>query len=269
MPGGTQPTGTLNLIQITDTHLYADPERRLLGLSTLESLRAVLAQVRDEQVTPDLVLATGDLVHDASAAGYRRVAEELRTLNAPIYGLPGNHDVPKSMCQHLEDHGVSCAGELRLGGWQILLLDSVIPGEEGGRIGDAELQRLKAALDDGEGHVLICLHHQPLPVGSAWIDTMAVDNGDAFFDVIDSCNRVRGVLWGHIHQEYDGWHKQVRLLASPSTCVQFTPGTDDFQVDTAPPGYRHLALLPNGIIETSVKRLPAYPEGLDLASVGY
>lgn len=263
------PAGTLNLIQITDTHLYADPERRLLGLSTLESLRQVLDQVRIEHAPPDLVLATGDLVHDASAAGYRRAAEELRTLGAPVFGLPGNHDIPDAMCTHLEAHGVSCAGELRLGGWQILLLDSVIPGEEGGRLAPNELARLEKALREGDGHVLVCLHHQPVKVGSAWIDTMALENSDAFFELIDACPRVRGVLWGHIHQEFDQQRGDVRLLASPSTCVQFTPGVDDFQVDMSPPGYRHLALLPDGRIHTRVSRLAAYPEGLDLASVGY
>jgi len=269
LPGGDLPAGTLHLIQVTDTHLYADPDRRLLGLSTLESLRQVLAQIGAEQPKPDLVLATGDLVHDASPAGYRRAAEELRSLGAPVYGLPGNHDIPAAMCTHLEAHGVSCAGELRLGGWQILLLDSVIPGEEGGYLAPAELKRLEIALRDGEGHVLVCLHHHPVSVGSAWIDTMALQNGDEFFAVLDACPRVRGVLWGHIHQEYDGLHGNTRLLASPSTCVQFTPGVDDFQVDMAPPGYRYMALLPDGRIETGVKRLPAYPDGLDLASVGY
>lgn len=263
------PTGTLHLIQVTDTHLYADPERRLLGLSTRESLRQVLAQIQDEQVAPDLVLATGDLVHDASPAGYRYVAEALRTLGAPVYGLPGNHDVPIAMRTHLEAHGVSCAGELRLGGWQILLLDSVIPGEEGGHLAPRELERLQVALRDGEGHVLVCLHHQPVMVGSAWIDTMALNNGDEFLAILDACPRVRGVLWGHIHQEFDGLHGTTRLLAAPSTCVQFMPRVDDFQIDMSPPGYRHLALLPDGTIQTEIKRLPAYPEGLDLASVGY
>jgi len=267
--GDTLPAGTLKLVQITDTHLYADPDRRLLGLSTLQCLRQVLAQVRNEQPRTDLVLATGDLVHDASPAGYRRVAEELRSLGAPVFGLPGNHDVPATMCGHLESHGVSCAGELRLAGWQILLLDSVIPGEEGGRLAPAELQRLEKALADGTEHVLVCLHHQPVKVGSAWIDTMALENDDEFFALLDACPRVRAVLWGHIHQEYDQWRGDVHLLASPSTCVQFAPGVDDFQVDLAAPGYRQLTLHPDGRIETRVSRLDAYPEGLDLASAGY
>jgi Icc protein len=265
----TLPEGTLHLVQVTDTHLYADPDTRLLGLNTLGCLREVLAQIRCEQPQPDLVLATGDLVHDASPAGYRRAAEELRSLGVPVFGLPGNHDVSNAMATHLEAHGVSCAGELRLGDWQILLLDSVIPGEEGGRLAPAELQRLETALGEGAEHVLVCLHHQPVSVGSAWIDTMALENHEEFFAILDTCPQVRGVLWGHIHQEYDQWRGNVRLLATPSTCVQFAPDVDDFQVDMAPPGYRSLTLLPDGRIETHVHRLAAYPEGLDLASAGY
>lgn len=263
------PPGTLQLVQITDTHLYADPDRRLLGLSTLECLQEVSALVARRHPTPDLILATGDLVHDATPAAYRLAARELRSLGAPVCSLPGNHDIPEMMCDTLEQHGCSCSSEIVLGGWQILMLNSVIPGEEGGRLAADELQRLSRQLAQGSGHVLVCLHHQPVKVGSAWIDTMALENGDEFFAVLDTCPRVRGVLWGHIHQNFERERNGVKLMATPSTCVQFAPDVDDFQVDVAPPGYRHLALTPDGKILTSVERLAAYPDGLDLASSGY
>lgn len=266
---GQLPAGTLHLVQITDTHLYADPDRRLLGLSTLECLREVTSLVRRSNPQPDLILATGDLVHDATPAAYRLAADEFRSLGVPILSLPGNHDIPEVMCDTLEAHGVSCSNELLLGDWQILMLNSVIPNEEGGHLAPAELERLENQLQRGKGHVLVCLHHQPVKVGSAWIDTMALDNADAFFAILDACPRVRGVLWGHIHQDFEQERNGVQLIASPSTCVQFTPNVDDFQVDTVPPGYRSLALLPDGRIVTEVKRLDAYPEGLDLASSGY
>lgn len=267
--GSRQPQGAIRILQLTDTHLYADGNRRLLGLNTLQCLREVIALARNEHPAPDFVLATGDLVHDASPAAYKLAAEELCSLGVPVFSLPGNHDDPDGMCTHLEAHGVSCTKELQLGDWQILLLDSVIPGEEGGRLAQSELECLAGKLQEGSGHVLVCLHHQPVKVGSAWIDTMALENADEFFAVLDACPRVRGVLWGHIHQDFDQLRNGVRLMASPSTCVQFTPGVDDFQVDLAPPGYRHLSLLPDGRIITEVKRLDAYPEGLDLASAGY
>ena len=59
------------------------------------------------------------------------------------------------------------------------------------------------------------------------------------------------------------------VLGSPSTCVQFIPGQDDFGIDACPPGYRWLELLPNGEIKTGLGVLPEIPSGLDLASMGY
>ena len=61
----------------------------------------------------------------------------------------------------------------------------------------------------------------------------------------------------------------VRLMASPSTCVQFAPGSDTFQVDEEPPGFRLLALLPDGSIFSEVVRTNEMPQGVELASAGY
>jgi Icc protein len=58
-------------------------------------------------------------------------------------------------------------------------------------------------------------------------------------------------------------------MATPSTCIQFMSGQDDFAIDQCPPGYRWLALLPNGEIRTGVELLAEMPSGLDLASMGY
>ncbi|MCU7797626.1 MAG: 3',5'-cyclic-AMP phosphodiesterase, partial [Candidatus Thiodiazotropha sp. (ex Myrtea spinifera)] len=81
--------------------------------------------------------------------------------------------------------------------------------------------------------------------------------------------QVKAVLCGHIHQEFQGEHNGVKLLGTPSTCVQFIAGQDDFGIDACPPGYRWLTLQQNGDIETGLGLLPEIPSGLDLASMGY
>jgi Icc protein len=106
-------------------------------------------------------------------------------------------------------------------------------------------------------------------MGSRWLDTMAVDNAGEFLAVIDRHPQVRGILWGHVHQTFDRQRNGVRLMATPSTCIQFLPGSDDFALDTAAPGYRWLSLHPDGRIETGVERLEEIPGSLDLASAGY
>ncbi|MDJ0739151.1 MAG: 3',5'-cyclic-AMP phosphodiesterase [Gammaproteobacteria bacterium] len=263
------PAGTLRVLQLTDTHLYADPVRTLLGINTLDSFRSVLRQVRDAHWPLDLLLATGDLVHDASPEGYARIARMLAEFDVPVFCLPGNHDIPPVMREHLRAATVSTDTVQDLGAWRFVMLDTVIPDDEGGHLGDDQLAALERALAATDRHVLVCMHHQPVDVGSAWIDTMTVDNPAPLFEILDRHDHVRGVLWGHIHQTYEARRNGVRLMASPSTCVQFAPRHDDFKVDEEPPGFRLLALLPDGTIRSEVVRIAEMPHGVELASAGY
>jgi Icc protein len=241
----------------------------LLGVNTLDSFRAVIDAFKDIDWQTDLVLATGDLVHDASPSGYRDLAQTLNHFGQPVLCLPGNHDDPGAMREHLVCEHVSTPHVVDIGAWRIVLLDSVIPGEVGGHLGEDELQRLRDALSDNTRPTLVCLHHQPVPVGSQWLDSMGVDNGSELMEIVEQAPTVRGVLWGHVHQRYDTNHKNTRLMATPSTCVQFSANSDDFSVDNAAPGFRLLALLPDGTIHSQVMRTPELPEGLNLASEGY
>jgi Icc protein len=47
---------------------------------------------------------------------------------------------------------------------------------------------------------------------------------------------VKHLLCGHIHQELDlDWNGR-RMMATPSTCVQFKPHCANFTLDTVPAG---------------------------------
>jgi Icc protein len=63
------------------------------------------------------------------------------------------------------------------------------------------------------------------------------------------------VLGGHVHQVFEQQHHHALVLATPSTCAQFTPHTERCVMDLKPPGYRWLTLLPDGRIDTEVKWL--------------
>jgi Icc protein len=260
----------LEVLQITDNHLYASRSQCLLGVNTDQSLEAAIQSVLAEDRSPDLVLATGDLVHDGSADGYRRIREQFLRLAAPVYCLPGNHDEGAALRHYLRHDCVRWREKVVRGNWIIVFLDSTIADSDAGHLPQAELERLDRTLRDTPNcHALICLHHQPLPIGSRWLDSMAVDNPDSFFSVVDRHPQIRGILWGHVHQRYESQRSHVKLIATPSTCVQFAPGSDEFAVDPIAPGYRWLRLHPDGEIETEVVRLQGIPRGLEVASGGY
>jgi len=264
------PEGSLKVLQITDTHLYSDTEGTLLGLNTQSALDEVLEMTR-EYGKVDLILSTGDLVHDSSEIGYKRFKSIFESLGIPVYCLPGNHDNPDMMKKCLVNSNVQYISSVVHNDWVFTFLDTKLPNSEVGHLADKELKLLESTLAAHPNkQAFVCLHHNPVPIDSAWMDTMQVDNSEAFFNIIDKHDNVKGILWGHIHQIYEKERKGVKLMATPSTCIQFTPEKDDFGLDDVPPGCRWLALLPNGEIRTHVTRLSSIPAGLDVNnSAGY
>ncbi|MFB4203678.1 metallophosphoesterase [Arhodomonas sp. KWT2] len=250
-PGGVKP---LRVLQVSDTHLYADPAADLAGVPTSGSARAVLdAALAGE--APDLIVATGDLVHDGSAAGYERLRGWLADSGVPALVIPGNHDDPVAMARCFAEAPVTWRESVSIGGWQVIALDSHVPGEPWGRLGAAQLERLDGHLAAAATPVLVAVHHPPVAVGARWLDGIALADGEALLARLGACGRPAVVIWGHIHQAFEGWYGGVRLLGAPSTCIQFAPLSGEFALDIRPPGWRELTLHPGGGNETCVGRL--------------
>ncbi len=247
-----QYPGKIKLVQMTDTHISSVENDTLAGVDTTGTLVGVIAAVKREE-HPDLVLLTGDLAQTPTEDTYNKLAGLLRRIELPVYCLPGNHDDPALMQRLLNTGNVSTANFITCGNWSIILLDTHEPGKEGGCLSVTELEGLAEALERSTGrHVLICLHHQPVNIHSPWMDRMALENGEALFQVLDRYTNVRGIIWGHIHQEFTTTRNGVLLLGSPSTCIQFRPQADEASVDGKPPAYRTLTLVEDGDIQTRV-----------------
>ncbi|MEY6432624.1 metallophosphoesterase [Thioalkalicoccus limnaeus] len=259
----------LRVVQVTDTHLLADPNGGLLGLCTRTAFESVLDLMLSRFGLPDILLLSGDLVHDESLAGYRYLAGRLRALGVPFYAIPGNHDDADRMAAVLDADAASPMRALEIGGWQWLLLDSAVSGCAGGRLDPGQVGALDEALSRCALPALIGLHHHPVPVGSRWLDDIGLANGSELMALIERHRHVKAVLWGHVHQEFRGRQGDCLLLGSPSTCVQFAPGTERFALDRSSPGFRWLVLYADGRIETGVERLPGRPDSLNLAAPGY
>lgn len=264
------PKQAMWILHITDTHLYADPKGELLGVNTLESMVSVLdTALKNLPQRPDLLLVTGDLVHDASEEGYRNFAQAVLSTGLPVYCIPGNHDNVTVLEQTLQPLGIQVSGYHEFDHWQLFCMDSTIPDKEGGRLRQQDLQQLTQTLEQNSKPALIIMHHQPSPVGSAWIDSMAIENENELMAAIKDHQQVKSILFGHVHQTVDTQSNNVRLLATPSTCIQFTPNRDNFHIDTRPPAYRVLALSADGNIDTCLLELEEHIASVDLTAAGY
>jgi Icc protein len=257
------------LVQISDSHMFAEAHATLLGMNTRDSLKRVIELVRAQQPQIDLILATGDLSQDGTLESYQQFRDLTRQLDAPARWIPGNHDEPQIMAQAAVQSTL-LEPVVDIGNWRVTLLDSSVPGSVPGYLQDEQLQLLARSLSEApERHHLVCLHHHPVSIGCAWMEPIGLRNPEAFFDVLDRFPQVRAVLWGHVHQEIDQLRNGVRLIASPSTCIQFEPGSEDFKVGDQAPGYRWLRLWPDGRLETGVERVTGFDFTVDYGSNGY
>jgi Icc protein len=257
------------LVQLSDSHLFAEADGTLLGMNTRDSLQKVIELVLAQQPQIDLMIASGDVSQDGTLESYQQFREMTRQIDAPARWIPGNHDEPQIMARAAVQSQL-LEPIVDIGNWRITLLDSAVPGSVPGYLQDDQLQLLVRALSEApERHHLVCLHHHPVSIGCAWMEPIGLRNPDALFAVLDRFPQVRAVLWGHVHQEIDQLRNDVRLIASPSTCIQFEPGSVDFKVDTLAPGYRWLRLLPDGRLETGVERVTGFDFKVDYGSNGY
>ena len=263
----------VRILQITDTHLFAGETDTLLGINTLHSYHAVLDAIVKQQLPADLIVATGDLVQDQSTRAYQRFTDGIARLPAPCVWLPGNHDYQPSMAQELAAAGISPSKQVLLGDqWQILLLDSQVQSVPHGELSDDQLIWLDNCLaQQPDRHTVVMLHHHPLASGCTWLDQHSLRNSHMLAEVLTRYQNIEGILCGHMHQDLDVMWNGIRMLATPSTCVQFKPHCTNFTLDTAAPGWRYLELTTgdNPSLTTQLFRLDTDEFSPDLGSDGY
>lgn len=259
----------IQLIQLSDSHLYADALARLCGVDTAESLALVVQQVVAERPQIDLLLATGDIAQEGELQAYQKFQRLTQGVGRVQRWLPGNHDQLEAM-QRACVHTALLEQVVDLGNWRIILLYSQVSGAVAGRLAAPQLALLEEALRTAaERFVVVALHHHPLDMQAQWLEPIGLTNAPELQTLLGRFAKVRAVLWGHVHQEWDLLQGGIRWLACPSTAVQFMPRSAYFCLEMRPPGYRWLTLAADGTLDTGVARLA---EGLvipNLAAGGY
>ncbi|MEC8158298.1 MAG: metallophosphoesterase [Pseudomonadota bacterium] len=257
----------LSLVQVTDTHLTGTEEGRLLGVNTERSARRVIdAALASENA--DCFLVTGDIAADGQPEAYGQLQALVGT-SVPSLWLPGNHD---DVSSHLDRYASHMKRRLRAKYWDVVMLETQVEGEVGGVLSITELAALKSAVDDARlanKALLVATHHPLRRLESAWLDEQAVENADEALEILKPIAGQTALISGHVHQESDEVVNGVRMMTTPSTCVQFAPRAQDFALDITDPGYRRLVLHPNARIETQVIRISDEENRPLLISSGY
>lgn len=257
----------INVLQLTDPHLFADGDARLNDVPTRDAFVEVLAACRETGIAFDQVILTGDLAQDEELETYRVLRGLMVDFGAPTQLIPGNHD-SRAFMREVFPESVRLGADadpvifsIGLGAWRLIGIDTQIPGQSAGFVDDNQLEWLRGELDAHTGDpTLVFMHHPPLAIHSVWLDRMGLRNQGAVLEILRAAPQVRAISAGHIHQELSVRDGAIDVLATPSTAYQYKGRANTVVLDPVPPGFR-IFRFEGDTYDSSVIRLPTlrYP----------
>jgi len=245
---------SFKIVILSDSHIFASREKDLFGVDTSHSLAMVTNEIRGSGQNFDLMVASGDLSEDGNASSYEYFHELTGQLAHSSVWMKGNHDAFDSIPADLMNTLVK--PDLDWGPWSIIFLDTSLAGRDEGELGEQEVSRLEAFLqENSENYKVIFMHHQPIEVDSDFIDLLGLQNKQLFWEIISRYRHIKAVVFGHVHQEYDEYYHGIRLLSTPATSVQFKPRSHDLEFDIPSHAYRTITLHRDGSLRTNIHRI--------------
>lgn len=214
------------IAQITDTHVQLPGGLLDRNYDTAGHLERAVHHLNALTPQPAVVLLTGDTVDAGSPDEYGRLREILSPLQAPLYVIPGNHDDREALRHAFGDAGyLPPTGFLQytVEDWplRLIALDTLIPGEHGGRLCDTRLQWLAATLAQArERPTVIFMHHPPFRTGLTVMDDMGFDGAQDLALLVKANPQVRQIICGHIHRPIVSSFGGTVISVCPSTAQQ-------------------------------------------------
>src|ERR1700712_2482312 len=141
----------VRIAQISDLHIKPPGELAYGRVDTGKALERCVAALNEFDPAPDFVVISGDLADTPSAEEYQYFKRLLAPLKLPFAGIPGNHDSRELMRAAFPSASYAFASgpldqKVEVGGLDLLLLDSSVPGKPHGDLQASTLGWLDATL---------------------------------------------------------------------------------------------------------------------------
>ena len=214
------------IAQISDTHLALDKpdaERRLRDfVSTIADINAL-------DPPADVIVHTGDIVHNGRQDEYAEARAILVKASAPVYVLPGNKDDRANLRAAFSARGylspISQFIDYAVEDFPVRLiaLDTLKPGGNRGEFRPEQVRRLIELIDAEPGKpIAVFTHHPPfeVTVGPDRFHFERPESRARLCEALQHCERIIAVFSGHVHRAAAG---QVgRIPASVVPCIATT-----------------------------------------------
>tara|TARA_R110000787_G_scaffold130453_1_gene242380 strand:+ start:160 stop:945 length:786 start_codon:yes stop_codon:yes gene_type:complete len=247
-------TKKLTLVQISDSHLFADSNGRHHDANVYQNLKKVLLAIK-KQPSVDVIVFTGDLTQDHTEASYRLFVQTFKAceITTPVYYVAGNHDDPALLKRYLSCSPFCHDNIITSDFWQVLLLESK-SATPAGVISQVQFDMAASVIDHTKSQ-LVLTHHHAVDAGF-FIDKHGLINKAEFNQFLTAFPSIKAVGCGHIHQALTLPLKlpqrMINLYSCPATSIQFDINAVTAKSNGQPPGYRLFTLAENEQITTKV-----------------
>jgi Icc protein len=200
------PQKLVCIAQISDLHIKRPGAMAYGRVDTAKALERCVAALNEFTPVPDFVVISGDLADTPTAEEYDHLKRLLAPLKLPFASIPGNHDSREMMraafpASNYAQSSGPLDQRIEIAGLDLLLLDSIVPGEPHGQLDPATLEWLDATLaSSSQRPALLFLHHPPFGAGILHMDRQNLFNADTLALIVRRHPRVRLVATGHIHR---------------------------------------------------------------------
>ena len=260
------------IAQISDTHVALDSddaERRLADFErTIEAINALDPQ-------PDVIVHTGDIVHNGRKDEYEASAAILAKARAPVFVLAGNKDhrenlhaaffdagylapSPEFIDYTVEDHPV-----------RLIAVDTVSTTSKKGDFCPARAERLTRMIDqDPDRPVAVFTHHPPfeVPVGPDSLNFVEEEMMERLRRVLLASGRVMSVFSGHVHRATNGSVGDIPATVMPCIATTLRWGSYPEYMKRLPVYYLHRLDKDAGFVtEVRVVAMDGAKEAMPLA----
>lgn len=237
------------IIQISDTHIVAPPQKLSPHLDSVQAFQNTVERIKADlpKIGPvDAVLISGDVTDLGRSQDYALFRDLIAPLGLPFFVIPGNHDVREAMrAAFARDGYLPANGPLNwsapIGDMHMIGVDTLLEGQGGGTLCAETLAFLERSLAQaGQNPVVLAMHHPPFVTGIRFMDAIGLDGIAPLRDILNSSAGEVRIACGHVHSMHIGMVGRSVAISCPATCSTFAA---DFSVSgqagyfTAPGGY--------------------------------
>jgi 3',5'-cyclic AMP phosphodiesterase CpdA len=214
------------IAQISDTHLALDtPDAN----QRMHDFALTVADINALEPTPDVIVHTGDIVHNGRQDEYAQAVATLAQARAPVYVLGGNRDNRANLreafsaCGYLAPDSDFIDYVIDDYPVRLIALDTLSSGSNKGDFCSERVRRLIELIDsETTKPIAVFTHHPPFEVlvGPDRLHFETTETVSRLRQALQHSGRVVAVFSGHVHRAAAGYVGSI-----PARVVQCTATT--------------------------------------------